>query len=262
MDTTEKEIEMGAMHIATKIKPPKHVREKIYLKIAKEFWMAILIFAYFIFLNYGYANLENEVFRQDVKICTILITIAIIAVFEIAYRKDSGEIAIHGIELLFLGILTLFMPYVYIYRGMVFKFLYSFSSMYIAIYYAIKALIIYEIEIKKYLTNISDVKEIVEEKEISYLDEINKRKFADIRNSDEEIKQKEEGKRKFMSIIRKTHKEKISEEKVIEKEDENVGNTKKVARKKAPKKRKKKTVKSIMALNREKNKENGDKEND
>jgi len=37
MGTNEKEIEMGAMHIATKIKPPKQVREKIYLKIVKEF---------------------------------------------------------------------------------------------------------------------------------------------------------------------------------------------------------------------------------
>ena len=43
MDTTEKEIEMGANVIATKIKPPKEVKERIYTKIVKEFWMAILI---------------------------------------------------------------------------------------------------------------------------------------------------------------------------------------------------------------------------
>ena len=36
MDTTEKEIEMGANVIATKIKPPKEVKERIYTKIVKE----------------------------------------------------------------------------------------------------------------------------------------------------------------------------------------------------------------------------------
>ena len=226
--------------------------------------MAILIFAYFIFLNYGYGSLTQEVFTQDLKICTILITIAIIVVFETAYRKDSGEIAIHGIELLFLGMITLFMPYVYIYRGIVLKFLYSFSSMYIAIYYAIKALIIYEIELKKYFTNISDVKEIIEEKEISYLDEVNERKFADV---DEEIEKNKKNKRNIINIIKKNHKEKIVEEKVFKEEytekehiedNEKKEETEKVVRKKSSKRRKKKAVKSIMAVNREKNKENGD----
>ena len=50
--------------------------------------------------------------------------------------------------------------------------------MYIAIYYSIKALIVYEIEIKKYITNLSDVKEIVESKEVSYLNEKNERKIC------------------------------------------------------------------------------------
>lgn len=229
MDTTEKEIEMGAMDIATKIKPPKDVRERIYLKIVKEFWMAILIFAYFIFMNYGYGRMTQEIFTRDLKICATLLIVATVVAFEIAYKKDSGEIAIHGIELLVLSVITLFMPYVYIYRGIVLKFLYSFSSMYIAIYYAIKALIIYEIELKKYITNISDVKEIIEEKEISYLDEVNERKFAEIRNLDEESETKvnKKSKRNFINIKKMHHKEIKNDEKIRE-ESEKVSEDKKV----------------------------------
>ena len=277
MDTTEKEIEMGANVIATKIKPPKEVKERIYTKIVKEFWMAILIFAYFAFLNYGYTKMMPEVYSQNLKICSILLILATIIVFEIAYKKDNGEIAIHGIELLGLGILTLFMPYVYICRGMIFKFLYSFSSMYIAIYYSIKALIVYEIEIKKYITNLSDVKEIVESKEVSYLNEKNERKFAEIRNFDEEVEQKVENNKKsrkkfdkLKRIIKSNNKqeknkeENLNNEKIEEQtvETTNTEKEKKVTRKRAPKKRKKKEVKSILALNRAKNKENGDNEND
>ncbi len=83
-----------------------------------------------------------EIYSQNLKICSILLILATIIVFlKLHIKKDNEteKIAIHGIELLGLGILTLFMPYVYICRGMIFKFLYSFSSMYIAIYYSIKA---------------------------------------------------------------------------------------------------------------------------
>ena len=151
--------------------------------------------------------------------------------------------------------------------------------MYIAIYYSIKALIVYEIEIKKYITNLSDVKEIVESKEVSYLNEKNERKFAEIRNFDEEVEQKVENNKKsrkkfdkLKRIIKSNNKqeknkeenlnnEKI-EEQTVETTNENTEKEKKVTRKRAPKKRKKKEVKSILALNRAKNKENGDNEND
>lgn len=270
MDTTEKEIEMGTSVIATKIKPPKEVREKMYTKIVKEFWMAILIFAYFAFLNYGYTQMTPEVYSENLKICSILLILATIIVFEIAYRKDNGEIAIHGIELLGLGILTLFMPYVYICRGMVFKFLYSFSAMYIAIYYSVKALIVYELELKKYITNLSDIKEIIESKEVSYLNERNERKFAEIRNFDEEVEQKIENniknKKKFNRFkrIKKINNKQEEIEEKEPKEEVVTENTKekKVNKNKVHRKRKKKEVKSILALNRAKNKENGDKEND
>lgn len=291
MDTTEKEIEMGTNAIATKIKLPKEQKERIYSKLVKEFWMAIAIFLYFIFVNLSYGRLEDSIYINCLKACAGILICSTIVMFEIAYRKDSGEIALHSVEILVLAILTLFMPYIYFYRGLAVRFLYSFSSMYIAIYYAIKALIIYQIDVKKYISGLSDVKEIVLDEDVSYLDEKNERKFEDVRKFDEEIEKKiEENKKnkRKIDLIRKENKKRRVQKKLdenkkidenseeldiskesdqnIEKEDiteEKVkeNSEKKVVRKKAPRKKKKKEVKSL-ATNRKNKKENGDNEND
>lgn len=178
MEVNDKVEELGN-ELATKIKIPKDVKEKIYAKIFKEIGIAILIFLYFLLLNLGYVKLEKEVFNEDLHNFAGILIVSTVIVFEIAYKKDCGEIALHGVELLVLSVITLFMPYIYFYRGITLKFLYSFSSMYIAIYYAIKSLVVYEREIKKYKDSLSDVKEIVEKSEKSYLDEKNERKFKD-----------------------------------------------------------------------------------
>ncbi len=178
MEVNDKVEELGK-ELATKIQIPKDVKEKIYAKIFKEIGIAILIFLYFLLLNLGYVKLEKEVFYEDLHNFAGILIVSTVIVFEIAYKKDSGEIALHGVELLVLSVITLFMPYIYFYRGITLKFLYSFSSMYIAIYYAIKSLVVYEREIKKYKDSLSDVKEIVEKSEKSYLDEKNERKFKD-----------------------------------------------------------------------------------
>lgn len=287
MDTTEKEIEMGANAIATKVKLPKEQKEKIYAKLVKEFWMAIAIFIYFIFVNVSYGKLEDSIYINCLKVCAGILICSTIVMFEIAYRKDSGVIALHSVEILVLAILTLFMPYIYFYRGLALRFLYSFSSMYIAIYYAIKALIIYQIEVKKYISGLSDVKEIILDEDVSYLDEKNERKFEDVRKFDEEIEKKiEENKKnkRKIDLIRKENKKRRSQKKLDENENteetskeaeaikesnqntekENKTEEKKVesnSDKKVSRRKKKREVKS-MATNRKNKKENGDNEND
>ena len=45
-----------------------------------------------------------EIYSQNLKICSILLILATIIVFEIAYKKKITEkVTIHGIELLGLG---------------------------------------------------------------------------------------------------------------------------------------------------------------
>lgn len=192
--------------LATKTKIPKDVREKIYAKIFKEIGMAILIFLYFLLLNMGYTKLEKDVFSEDLHNFAGILAISTVIVFEIAYKKDNGEIALHGVELLVLAVITLFMPYIYFYRGIAVKFLYSFSSMYIAIYYSIKSLFVYEREVKKYKAGFSDVKEIVANSEKSYLDEKNERKFKEDDEIDNIVSRNRNLKAKVEKLIRQNRK--------------------------------------------------------
>ena len=214
--------------IAKKIKIPKDVKEKIYTKLFKNFLIAIVILVYFIFLNLGYSRLDKNVFKSDLNIFAGILIISTIAIFEIAYRKDNGEIALHGVELLVLSILTLFLPYVYLYRGIVFKFIYSFSAIYIAIYYVIKAIIIYGIEIRKYKASLSDVKELINKEKVeTYLDEKNERKFKDLDEDElQKLKEKEKNTKKKSNVKSKTINKKEAEDKKKTKAKESSTTTK------------------------------------
>ena len=193
MDTPEKEIKSTkelAKELASVVKVSKEQKEKIYTKLFINFVIAIIIFAYFFGLNYLFEKTTGEKFEEIIHIISCVLVVALIAEVEIAYRKDSDRLAIHGVELFFVTMITLFMPYVFLHRGHILKFLFSISSMFIAIYYSLKCLIIYMLDMKKYKNELSDVKEIIkDDKKGSYLDEKSKRKFS---NEDEEPVKEEE----------------------------------------------------------------------
>lgn len=182
MDTPEKEIKSTkelAKELASVVKVSREQKEKIYTKLFINFVIAIIIFVYFFGLNYLFEKTTGEKFEEIIHIISCVLVVGLIAEIEIAYRKDSNRLAIHGIELFCITMLTLFMPYVFLHRGQTFKFLFSISSMFIAIYYSLKCLIIYIVDMKKYKNELSDVKEIIkDDKKGSYLDEKSKRKFS------------------------------------------------------------------------------------
>lgn len=261
MEVNDKVDDLGK-ELATKIQIPKDVKEKIYAKIFKEMGMAILIFLYFLLLNLGYVKLEKEVFNEDLHNFAGILIVSTVIVFEIAYKKDNGEIALHGVELLVLSVITLFMPYIYFYRGIAVKFLYSFSSMYIAIYYAIKSLIVYEKEIRKYKDSLSDVKEIVEDTEKSYLDEKNERKFKED-GIDELVEKNKNLRSRVERIIKQNRKKatKIDEENLVK--EDNIKEAKKTKEKiEITEENNKKTTKARTTKNTDElSKENNSKTN-
>lgn len=167
--------------LENKIKIPTDIKEKIYDKLFKIICMAILVLVYFIFLNLGYIKLEMKEFENDLHIFSSILIIATVIIFEMAYKKKSDEIALNGVELLVISIVTLFMPYVFFHRGNLFKFIYSIFSVYMAIYYLVKCTVIYIKEIKKYKASLSDIKEIIDdENKETYLNEKNERKFKEV----------------------------------------------------------------------------------
>lgn len=179
METNDVVKELG-----TKITIPKGIREAIYDKLFKNLCIAILVLLYFIFVNLGYIKLKPSVFEEDLHVFAGILIILTIVSFELGYRRSDMEISMHGVELLFLSIVTLFMPYIYFHRGIILRFVYSFAAIYITVYYLIKCVYIYINEIRKYKNGLSDIKEIVDdEEEETYLDEPSERKF---RNDEEE----------------------------------------------------------------------------
>ena len=183
METNDVVKELG-----TKITIPKGIKLVIFDKMFKNLCMAVLVLLYFIFVNLGYIKLSPKVFEGDLHVFAGILIILTIVSFELGYRRNSIEMGMHGAELLFLSIVTLFMPYIYFHRGLILRFIYSFSAIYVMVYYFIKCVYIYMNETRKYKNGLSDIKEIVDEDEQeSYLDKPSERKFKDVEEEETRV---------------------------------------------------------------------------
>ena len=111
----------------------------------------------------GFKNISKERYIIDLKAFSVFTILATVVVFEKAYKKDSGSIAIYGIESLIISILTLTLSYIYIINVGVFLNIIGIAICSIVAYYLIKSLIIFIIEKKKYRNSLSDVKEIIDD---------------------------------------------------------------------------------------------------
>ena len=163
---------------------PQNIMNSIHTKIFKELLMGILISLYYILVDVLFLRGNEIVFTKSLNIVTVFLTISAIILLEVGFRKKEDKIFVRGLEIVILALITLFIPYVYLKRGKVFISLYSLSCLYISVYYAVKALIIYLNEVKRYRRGLSDVKEILKSSNESYLNEKNERKFKNIGDDD------------------------------------------------------------------------------
>lgn len=157
----DEKLEKIEKEINKQTKLSKDEKKKINKKIFQNIVMAIGVVIYFMFINLGFSNIEQSTYLTDLKVfgaVTIGITIIL---FEKAYKKDSGELTIYGIEMLIISICTLLTSYVYkIYNK---KFIYIFTSvaMLFAVYYVGKSIVIYVKMKNKALKKASDIHKIV-----------------------------------------------------------------------------------------------------
>ena len=135
----------------------KIIRKKIFSNIL----MAIGIMVYFIVINFSYIRLDEKKLINGLKLVSMLILFLSIIIFEIAYHKDSGKIAINGIEILMLAIHTLTIWNIVNKIDISFQTYILFSTYAFAIYYILKSILIYTREKRKYLKSLSDIHEIV-----------------------------------------------------------------------------------------------------
>lgn len=145
----------------------KEIRNKIVLNTA----IALMIIVYFVGIILLSIYASKNIREVYLKISSMVAIIMSITIFEVAYKKDSGKIAIFGIEVLIMAIANLFLPYL----------LYKLNIQYIkiiiiavgifSIYYIIKLLIIYIHNKRKILKDNSDIKNIIK-RESSYPEKI------------------------------------------------------------------------------------------
>lgn len=157
--------------INEKRKMPKEVKESLRKEIFTNIIICTCLVAYFLFLFLGSVDKTKAVRVIDLKIFSIIYLAASIILFEIAYKKDSGKIAIHGVEILLVAIMTLFLPYIIFELDSKYQKIYYFVGEYIAVYYVIKCIFIAIIRKRKYSKDVSDIKEIIKKEKRIIKDE-------------------------------------------------------------------------------------------
>ena len=157
--------------INEKRKMPKEVKESLRKEIFTNIIICACLVAYFLFLFLVSVDKTKAVRVIDLKIFSIIYLATSIILFEIAYKKDSGKIAIHGVEILLVAIMTLFLPYIIFELDSKYQKIYYFVGEYIAVYYVIKCIFIAIIRKRKYSKDVSDIKEIIKKEKRIIKDE-------------------------------------------------------------------------------------------
>ena len=160
--------------INEKMKMTEKAKENLRREIFTNIIISACLVAYFIFLFLGGIGKTKEVSITNLKIFSTIYLVVAIILFEIAYRKDNEKIAIHGIEILVIAIITLFLPYIIFELDTKHQKIYAFMGAYIAVYYVIKCICIALKRKKNYSKEVSDIKEIVkkEKRQIKNEEEI------------------------------------------------------------------------------------------
>ena len=140
---------------------PADIKKQMNDKVFKNIILAILIMIYLLFINMGFINIAQDVLVTDLKVFSITLAVLAIVLFERAYKKDSGELAINGIEVLVLAIATLISIGVLTTATAKFQLVIAAVSFSYGAYYTGKAIFEYVREKKKYLKQTSDIKDII-----------------------------------------------------------------------------------------------------
>lgn len=124
---------------------------------------AVITMAFFISLNIVYINCETKIFETYIKVSYMLYIVLAIFIYEVAYKKDSGKLAIYGIEYTVIAIyILLIQRIVSIFEFDMLAFIVT-SSYIFPIYYTIKSILIDTRERRDKLEQLSDIKEIIKE---------------------------------------------------------------------------------------------------
>lgn len=157
----DEKLEKIQKEINKQTKLSKDEKKKINKKIFQNIVMAIGMVVYFIFINLGFNNIEESTYLTDLKVFGAVAIGITIILFEKAYKKDSGELTIYGIEMLIIAICTLLTNYIYKFHYSKYMYIITSIAMLFAVYYVGKSIVIYVKMKNKALKKASDIHKIV-----------------------------------------------------------------------------------------------------
>ena len=120
---------------------PKKI--KVKKDIIRNILIALVITIYFIFIALGVTTIPVTEYTLDLKTFAIFTAIIAIIIFERAYKKDENYLALHGIEMIFVGIETLVILQLYLAQSEYLKNVLIGITSGMILYYIIKSIVIY-----------------------------------------------------------------------------------------------------------------------
>lgn len=177
------------LEIEKKRKLPQEVKENIKTNIFHNLLAATIILAYLVSINIMYYKFDSSRFELYMKYFALGIILITVIDIELAYTKNSKKLTLIGIELLICGVLSLYIPYIYLHTTAYLRNCIMILPAVLLIYYAFKSLVIYKQKQYDYQNNLSDVKEIVQDSEkTSYLEEDSTKTYRAKIEEEEEIR--------------------------------------------------------------------------
>ena len=138
----------------------QEVKEELHKKIFQNCLLAIGVMLFLCLMDVIFLYAKPETLQLAFSLFPMLFIGITIVIFEVAYRKDKGSMALVGIELLVFSILLLYFPQIYANLDRKFCAQLTFLPIFCGIYYTAKNIILYAKTQKHYQNNLSDVKQI------------------------------------------------------------------------------------------------------
>ncbi len=158
---TKGNIENLSKVIEEKKKIPQKIKEQISSKRFENIIFAVVMIVYLIALNLGMANIPTENYLVDLKVFSVMLLCISIILFELAYKKDVGDLWLHAIEIMIISIFTAYLMHLYSIYYNTFGSIIFIAAAIFLIYYVIKILLMKRSIIKKYNKSLVDINEIV-----------------------------------------------------------------------------------------------------
>lgn len=217
------------LEIEEKRKLPQKVKETIKTNIFHNLIAAVIILAYLAAINVMYYSFEQDIFEHYMKYFALGIIVVTVIDIELAYRKDSKKLGLIGVELLACGILSLYIPYIYLHTSAYLRNCVMVLPAALIVYYAFKSIVIFKQNQFKHQNNLSDVKDLLNDDERkSYLEEESTKTYRAKIEKEEEIRK----------VIIKRQKMRAEQKEQKNKKTKN-NTTKNKAQKSKPKRKKK-----------------------